>query len=122
MSNVDGVESGIIPIFFSHYCDSNTTTYGGEFIEFSFPFLVEPSSLGINASYVPAESVLLGSNDGGTTWNFITMIYDNSTKPVITPISTSSKYSTFKWIQLISHTFVRRLVMSHLTLYGDIWA
>jgi hypothetical protein len=122
MLNVDGVETGIIPVFFTHYCDSNSTTYNGEFIEWSFPFSVEPSSLGISGSYPPIESVLLGSDNGGTTWNFITMIYGNSTNIIVTAISTSSKYSRFKWVQLISHTFVRRLVMRHLTLYGDIWA
>ena len=125
MSNVNGVETGIIPIFFNHYCDSNNITYGGEFIEFSFPFLVEPSTLGIKSAFAAPESVLLGSADGGTTWDFICTIYITAPDPNIATmklISTTSKYSRFKWIMIKSQTGFRTIVMNHLSIFGDIYA
>jgi len=120
----DGVSDGIIPIYFDHYCDSNATTYAGDFVEWSFPFLVKPSALELKTSFAPQESILLGSNDGGVTWNFISQIFINGgayNPPYTKAISTTSKYSHFKWIMTKSSTTWVNLMLHRIAIFGDIY-
>ncbi len=36
------VNGSTVFVKFDHYCDNNLTTYGGEYLQWTFPFYVEP--------------------------------------------------------------------------------
>jgi hypothetical protein len=114
-SNCNSVTNGgTIFVYHSHLCDSNSITYSGEYLQWTYPFFVNPSSVAIYSSYMSQETVLLGSNDAGTTWEFI---YQSTL--ATTAISTTKKYSTFKWI--ITKYPARTLWMEYIKIYGDIY-
>jgi hypothetical protein len=124
--NVNGVASGTVFVKFDHYCDSNLTTYAGEYLQWTFPFYVEPSKFEIVSVYQPKESVLMGSNDNGATWDFIHEIIipphaPGELSPYAESISSTKRYSTFKWIITNYNTSRNKIFLQQILLYGDIY-
>lgn len=111
-----------VTIYFTHYCNSNSVTYAGEFVEWKFPFLLEPNKLTISVfDDPPNELVLLGSDDDGLTWNLITTISINVINTINeTLISTTSKYSRFKLISTICKRFSASS-FNQIKIFGKIY-
>ena len=121
-STCELLAGGTVNVFFTHFCDSNSTTYNGEFLEWKFPFLLEVSKLQLVSDKLPTQSVLLGSADDGVTWEYISTIdIPSQVSPHDAAISTTLKYSRFKWI-CTNITRYANMWLTQIKIYGDVYA
>ena len=67
--------------------------------------------------------VVAGSNDGGTTWDFIgesTSLADSETNSVT--VSTTSRYNSIKYIYTMSKWTANNIDCKQLKIYGDVYS
>ena len=112
-----------IVMFYSHTVGGND--YNGLFHIINLPFFVEPTSVEVH--YTAVTNVLayaiLGSPDGGTTWDFLgesTSLADTAYNTVT--ISTSTRYNTFKYIYTVSGFGGNNINCKQLKLFGDVYS
>lgn len=109
--------------FFSHIDTNTNIDYGGEYLEAIFPFYVEISSVNIvsfNTTFTPEVSHLMGSTDGGATYQLIETFNSPITDRTAT-YSNTTKYNALKYIvsKITTNGYV--MAVQNWRLYGKIF-
>ena len=105
---------------------TNSNTYDGEYVEVTFPYLVEPNSCYVDcniSAYMIKKLAVLGSADDGVTYDYVGGydIQGGGTETEHTfAISTSNKYQKFKFVFQHSNSG-DNIAIYQLKLYGDIY-
>ena len=110
-------------VYFSHTDSSTHTTFGGEFVEMVFPFFVDMTAFHLksfNSTFTPRKSTLMGSKDGGTTYQIIET-YTNQVEDMVVNYSDLPKFNAFKYvIREVSTTGWVAAIMK-IKIYGKIY-
>jgi hypothetical protein len=111
-------------IYYTHTVGGST--YNGMFHTIHLPFYIEPSEVGMKFSSTASKVlafVVAGSNDGGTTWDFIgesTSLADSEANSVT--VSTTTRYNSFKYIYTMSKWTANNIDCKQLKIYGDVYS
>jgi len=106
---------------------TNNQTYGGEFVEITFPFQFVLKRLYMRAQItnltrlLPAQLVVLGTNDK-STYDYIYTINSGETQTIDETFSNAGKYYTYKIVCVKTLNSRGTFFMEWLKWYGDIWA
>jgi hypothetical protein len=120
--NYQGITIDGTFLYFSQIDSGSSISYDGEYFEAIFPFYIDLSKMVIehyNQSFAPTTAYLMGTTDGGVTYQLI----DTYTSPSFLQEPTYSgltKYNGFKYV-LNKISSVSRLAVKHWRMYGDIY-
>jgi len=110
--------------------DTNSNNYYGSALQLTMPYSLQLKQLqgksSSNNNNPPNQVTLLGSNDGGTTWDYITT--DNFTTATQTGVETltptiynSTPYSTIRMVIEEFHGGGGSSVLEYFNLIGDVY-
>jgi hypothetical protein len=120
--NYQGITVNGTFLYFSQIDSGSSISYDGEYFEAIFPFYIDLSKMVIehyNQSFAPSLAYLMGTTDGGVTYQLI----DTYTSPSFLQEPTYSgltKYNGFKYV-LNKISSISRLAVKHWRMYGDIY-
>ena len=108
---------------------TNSNTYNGEFASVTFPFHFELKHFYVSLvwhthNYVPCKVTVLGSNDDGTTYDFIhtSSISHNTIGYHDVDISSNTaKFKKYKVVFEETQADMTELHVEHIKFYGDVY-
>jgi len=110
--------------------DTNNNSYYGSAIQLTMPYSLVLKEIQIqsssNAGNRPEDVSLLGSNDGGTTWEFIvsTVFTNASATAIETKTPTITNTTAYSTIRMVIQTFTstgKSAILEYWNLIGDVY-
>jgi len=115
---------------FTETIDTNNNSYYGSAIQLTMPYSLVLKEIQIqsssNAGNRPEDVSLLGSNDGGTTWDFIvsTVFTNASATAIETKTPTITNTTAYSTIRMVIQTFTSTgssAILEYWNLIGDVY-
>ena len=110
---------------------TNNEIYNGEFASISFPFYLElrrfyistvrPNNLKV---YIPCKITILGSNDDGTTYDWIytsSIAHNSIAYHDVTMSGNTAKFKKYKLVFEETQQNMWELHVEHIKFYGDVY-